>query len=101
MHVPALQWPEDRFKYVGVDPDASTGFDLAQSTKGELENAAKPFTTDPYGCHSPVLQDKRKGRNPFHRTSPYTITCPEIKPLLQYCGPNPFPKESLPWATAE
>jgi len=52
LHAPALQWPKDKFSYVGVDPPASSGFNLEESTKGELENAAKPFESDPYGCHS-------------------------------------------------
>ena len=71
LHVPALRWPTDRFAYVGVNPPASTGFNLRRSTEGELKNAAAPFEQDPYGCHSKVLQEKRKGRNPFRRTPPY------------------------------
>lgn len=31
----------------------------------EYENAVRLFKGDPYGCHSPVLQQKRLGRNPF------------------------------------
>jgi hypothetical protein len=97
MHARALGWPDDRFVFIGVDPPASTGFDLEASTRGEYENAAKPFETDPYGCHSDVLQEKRKARNPFSRTPPYELTCPEMKGLLNYCGPKLFPREDLPW----
>lgn len=75
LHAPALQWPAEKFSYVGVNPPASTGFDLKRSTEGELKNAAAPFEKDPYGCHSKVLQEKRKGRNPFHRTPPYVRIC--------------------------
>jgi hypothetical protein len=71
LHAPALRWPADRFVYVGVNPPSSTGFDLKRSTEGESKNAAAPFEQDPYGCHSEILQEKRKGRNPFHRTPPY------------------------------
>ena len=71
LHAPALRWPSERFVYVGVDPPASTGFDLEQSAEGERKNAAAPFEQDPYGCHSEVLQEKRKSRNPFKRTPPY------------------------------
>lgn len=99
LHAPALQWPSDKFSYIGVDPPASTGFDLAAATQGELENAARPFQTDPYGCHSAVLQEKRHQRNPFSRTPPYELSCPQMKELLHYCGPRPFPKSKLPWAT--
>lgn len=97
MHAEALQWPAERFSYIGVDPPASTGFDLAEATKGELENAAKPFQTDPYGCHSAILQDKRKQRNPFSRTPPYPLSCPEMKDLLGYCGPEIIAKDKVPW----
>ncbi len=82
LHTPALQWPSDRFHYIGVDPPASTGFDLDQAALGELENAAQFFESDPYGCHSPTLQEKRKSRNPFARTPPYELSCPDLKDLL-------------------
>ena len=97
MHAKALQWPEDRFVYIGIDPPATTGFDLEVSTRGEYENAAKPFESDPYGCHTDVLQEKRKARNPFSRTPPYELTCPEMKGLLKYCGTKLYPKEEVPW----
>jgi hypothetical protein len=98
LHAPALRWPSDRFVYVGVDPPASTGFDLARSTEGESKNAATPFETDPYGCHSEVLQEKRKGRNPFKRTPPYGLSCPEMKALLGFCGPQMISDDQVPWA---
>lgn len=97
LHAPALGFPSTRFTYIGVDPPASTGFDLIASKQGELQNAALPFEQDPYGCHSPVLQEKRKARNPFSRTPPYELTCPEMKALLHYCGPKHFPKSKVPW----
>jgi hypothetical protein len=64
LHAQALQWPKQSFSYIGVDPEANTGFNLQEATVGELENAAKPFEIDPYGCHSQVLQEKRRSRNP-------------------------------------
>jgi hypothetical protein len=97
IHAPALHWPAHRFAYVGVDPPATTGFNLAEATQGELENAAKPFESDPYGCHSTVLQAKRKSRNPFSRIPPYELSCPDMKELLHYCGTELFPKDQLPW----
>lgn len=33
--------------------------------KQEFKNAVKLFEGDPYGCHSPLLQQKRLERNPF------------------------------------
>lgn len=100
LHTPALQWPTNRFKFVGFNPPTSTGFNLEESTKGEEENAAKPFELDPYGCHSEILQNKRKGRNPFHRTAPYTLSCPEMTDLLRHCGPEIISKELVPWPNA-
>jgi hypothetical protein len=97
LHAPALQWPPDHFLYIGVDPPASTGFDLRRATEGEIQNAAAPFEKDPYGCHTPVLQEKRKSRNPFMRTPPYALTCPEMSDLLSYCGPQLYPAGRLPW----
>lgn len=100
MHASALLWPDDKFFYVGVDPDPSTGFNLSEAKKGEQKNAAKPFEGDPYGCHTNVLIEKRKGRNPFHRTPPYELTCPEMKELLQWCGPEIIPEVKVPWSNA-
>jgi len=97
MHAAALRWPASQFEYIGVDPPASSGFDLEKSTRGEYENAAKPFETDPYGCHSEILQNKRKQRNPFSRTPPYALSCPDMKELLAYCGPELIPMSSVPW----
>lgn len=97
LHAPALGWPKERFNYIGFDPPASTGFDLKAAEEGESQNAALPFESDPYGCNSPVLQQKRKGRNPYYRTAPYPLSCPDMIELLSYCGPGLFPKEKLPW----
>lgn len=97
LHAPALGWPKDNLVYIGVDPPVSTGFDLQRASEGEWKNAAAPFEKDPYGCHSEVLQQKRKDRNPFSRTAPYPLSCPEMKELLRFCGPDIFPKSRLPW----
>lgn len=97
LHAQALQWPKQSFSYIGVDPEANTGFNLQEATVGELENAAKPFEIDPYGCHSQVLQEKRRSRNPFKRTPPYELSCPDMKELLSYCGPAIIPKSKVPW----
>jgi len=96
LHAKALRWPLNAFSYVGIDPSASTGFDLQKSTVAEYQNAAKPFETDPYGCNSPILQQKRLDRNPFSRTPPYKLSCVELVDLMDWCGPELFPYE-LPW----
>ena len=97
LHAAALRWPATRFHFVGVDPPAAAGFDLDSSTQGELTNAARPFESDPYGCHSPVLLEKREGRNPFHRRDPYPLSCPDMKALLSYCGPELIATSLVPW----
>ncbi len=97
LHAGALQWARNRFNYVGVDPPASTGFNLEESTEGERKNSLVPFQTDPYGCHTDILQQKRKERNPYQRTAPYPLTCPEMKQLLSWCGPDLIPKSQVPW----
>jgi hypothetical protein len=97
LHAAAIRWPPERFQFIGVDPPASTGFDLEKSQKGEDENAAKPFETDPYGCHSEKLQQKRRERNPFSRTAPYDVSVPGMKELLHYCGPQLIPQQMVPW----
>ncbi|GMI02228.1 hypothetical protein TrST_g14281 [Triparma strigata] len=95
MHAHALRWPSDRFTYISIDPEARE-FDLKLATRGESENALKPFQTDMYGCHSKVLTEKREKRNPFRRTSGYDSTCSDILPLLNHCGPELF-EGDLPW----
>lgn len=97
LHAKALRWPIDKFDYVGVDPSPSSGFSIEESTRGELENAAKPFETDPYGCHSSILKEKRKSRNPFSRTPPYALSCPEMVDLFQYCDTDLIDPSAVPW----
>jgi hypothetical protein len=98
LHAFALQWPLSRFQYVGVDPPSSTGFSLHEAYEGERSNSLIPFQTDPYGCHTEVLQKKRRERNPFARKAPYELTCPDMKELLKWCGPTVIPKRKVPWA---
>ena len=97
VHAPALQWPPGIFSFIGVDPPySSTGFDLVAASEGELIHSLGPFQKDPYGC-GPALQKKRKERNPFYRTAPYPLSCPDLKPLLEWCGPDIIPLEMVPW----
>mmetsp|Transcript_16226 Transcript_16226/g.23867 ORF Transcript_16226/g.23867 Transcript_16226/m.23867 type:complete len:330 (+) Transcript_16226:94-1083(+) len=100
LHIPAIRWPEDNFRFVGYNPPSSTGFDVQRSSLGEQENAAKPFESDPYGCHSEILQKKRRERNPFYRTPPYSKTCPDMAALLEYCGTELINTEKVPWRSS-
>lgn len=97
LHAAALLWPLDHFHYVGIDPPSYTGFDLQLSSEGERTNSLVPFQSDPYGCHSDILQNKRKERNPFSRRAPYELTCPDMKDLLHWCGPEIISKDKVPW----
>lgn len=96
LHAQALRWPPGKFSFIGVDPPSSTGFDLKSSTNGELRNSLKPYEKDPYGCDA-FIQSKRIQRNPFYRTAPYPLSCPDLKPLLEWCGPDVIPLDKVPW----
>eukprot|EP01059_Diplonema_ambulator_P033372 TRINITY_DN6946_c0_g1_i1.p1 TRINITY_DN6946_c0_g1~~TRINITY_DN6946_c0_g1_i1.p1 ORF type:complete len:306 (+),score=38.16 TRINITY_DN6946_c0_g1_i1:92-919(+) len=87
LHREAIQFPETRFNYVGVDPPVNPYNDKVNIDK---------FTNDPYGCgdKATALKDKR---NPYHRTAPYLLTCPAMGALLRSCGRTPVSRRSVPW----
>ncbi|KAG9458908.1 hypothetical protein H6P81_003416 [Aristolochia fimbriata] len=91
LHRSAIGFPEARFSYVGT-PASSTSTEAAM--KGEALVRAQ-FLEDPYGC-SGSLWRKRLTRDPFHRSVPYPVGCPEIAGLFRYCGHAPYPG-NLPW----
>ena len=101
MHARALRLPAASFRFVGVRPEEGSRFDADSAERGEREAALEPFLRDPYGCAprarggGPLLA-KRQGRDPFARTIPYELSCPELRPLLRWCGPALF-NGSLPW----
>jgi hypothetical protein len=89
-HRQTLRWPADRFVYAGCcEPD-----DIATARANEGTVLAQ-YRDDPYGT-GPVLGPKRDGRNPFRRTAPYAVSCPEVAGLLAHQGPAPYP-HALPW----
>ncbi|PXF42303.1 hypothetical protein BWQ96_07938 [Gracilariopsis chorda] len=94
LHRRAIRFPAHRFKYYGVDPDKVKG--IRGVTAGERAHALGPFAADPYGCNSPVLGSKRRGRNPYLRYHPYPQGCPELSALFRHCGRSIF-KGPLPW----
>lgn len=95
LHRHAIGFPVENFTYVGLKP-LSEKFDHDRAVSGEL-NAVESFKKDQYGCNDPELLKKRISRNPFHRTIPYQLSCPEIHSLLVWCGPNLFDTSTLPW----
>jgi len=96
LHRPALGIEKENFHYIGLQPDLHSKFDLLKAEQGELENAVKLFSEDNYGCFDEALSSKRNERNPYRRTMPYRLSCPELVPLLDWCGPGVFSGE-LPW----
>ena len=99
LHANAIRWDAEKFNYIGVDPSARLGFDLAKATKGEEENAVQPYLSDNYGCNDEILVQKRLSRNPFFTQNDYKWTNPEIAELITFCGTddNELFAGSLPW----
>jgi hypothetical protein len=92
-HMKAIRYPEDKFKYIGVNNPA----DLIGAMKGE-QKALAAFAADPYGTH-PDLSTKRKERNQFNMYTSYESSCPEVVGLLRHMGPELY-TGPLPWAAA-
>jgi len=98
LHRLALRIEPSKFHYRGVNPN-SNRFQrhLHALERWEKSVSLEPFRTDPYGCREQVLVRKRLERNPFARSIPYELTCPEMKHLLSYCSTKIYPKGLLPW----
>ncbi len=99
LHRRAIGFPTSNFTYVGLTaPHAN--FDQDKAVRGESA-AILSFSKDLYGCSDPSLAQKRDIRNPFHRTAPYELACPEMRDLFHWCGPGLFPAmDALPWTSA-
>ena len=95
LHRSAIGFPASNFTYVGVRSPQE--FDQQRAVQGEL-TAYKSFEKDMYGCNDPALNDKRQKRNPFRRTVPYSLACPEMSELLKWCGPGAINVDALPWS---
>ena len=96
LHRTALCFPEDRFTYVGLHAQ-HPNFNYESAQAGE-DFAIGEFEADLYGAHAKELREKRVQRNPFSRSEPYMLSCPEIEPLFNWCEPTLFDDpESLPW----
>ncbi len=94
LHRAAVKFPLSNFTYIGVN-SATTGFDQNTAIRGE-QTVIEAYTRDKYGCNNVELYGKRNIRNPFKRTVPYSLACPEIAELLSWCGPDLF-LAPLPW----
>lgn len=91
MHRRALRFPASQFSFVGV-PTSPTS--QVAAIQGELK-VQEMFQKDPYGCRGD-LRSKRMYRDPFLRTVPYPVGCPEIRGLFGYCGSDAY-SANLPW----
>lgn len=97
LHRKALRFPEVNFTYIGVHaPDYTPLFDQRHAEEGE-SIALEEFSHDLYGCNVDELKEKRKKRNPFHRSIPYELSCPEMTTLLHWCGPELVDASATPW----
>lgn len=99
LHRSAIKFPLDSFNYIGIDPPG----DLNDVIESETKNSVVPFTKDPYGCHS-LLMQKKLGRNKWNRQNPYKETCAEISGLLNWCSHEDDAKlypDSLPWSKSK
>lgn len=94
IHRRAISFPESNFSYVGIRP-SNNNFDYSRAKNGETE-AVMSFVNDLYGCSDDSLSSKRKKRDPFSRSIPYELSCPEIKELFRWCGPDIY-TSPLPW----
>lgn len=99
LHRKAIGFPEQNFSYVGVLSNHPK-FNKEKAESGELI-AIESFKSDLYGCNDPTLYTKREKRNPFHRTVPYELACPEMRALLKWCGPGLIDAGLLPWTVSK
>lgn len=97
LHRMALHYPTQNFTYIGMVPAPKHAtFDHAKAVLGE-QTAYESFEHDFYGCNDFALAHKREARNPFHRTIPYELACPEMKEVFHYCGPTLIDEKYIPW----
>lgn len=90
LHRDAIGWPRDRFTYDGPNnPDA-----VGQAVAAEA-NAIRSYSADPYSAGE-FYQRKRAERNPFRRQHGYFTSCPELAPLFEHRGPEPY-RGPWPW----
>jgi hypothetical protein len=95
LHRMAIQYPYSNFTYVGIQSPQNM-FDQQRAEHGE-EIVLNEFRQDLYGCHNDELAHKRISRNPFHRTIPYELACPDMRELLDWCGPHVIDSKHIPW----
>eukprot|EP01038_Epipyxis_sp_PR26KG_P005874 gene5874-8101_t len=99
LHRKAIAYPSNNFTYIGIK-STHPNFNQDRAVRGE-QDSLESFRKDLYGCIDPTLYSKRDIRNPFKRTVPYPLACPEMKELLKWCGPELIPNKYIPWIIPE
>ena len=103
LHRLALRWHMADFEYIGIDmrdaaraigKELPEGFDRLSDA-----NTFERTRTDLYLCA--VNKEVRVERNPQRRVVPYVLSCPEVRGLLTYCGPELFDEKRLPWGSRQ
>ena len=69
LHREALNWPLEKFEYLGVNNPSAAELESAQAEESLLVEAV---LKDPR-MEGPQFQAKRAARNPFHREPPYSM----------------------------
>ncbi len=90
LHREAIRMSNEMVTFVGVNNPE----DFRLTELGE-DKAIEQMKDDPNCCHGGLL-DKRNLRNISKRQNGYTISCPELKELLEYKRRELF-KGKLPW----
>lgn len=91
LHREAIRFPAERFRYEGVNDPPS----LKENEDFEAQRR-ETFRRDPYGAGREP-EAKRTSRNAFRRQHGYHASCPEVRGLLEYRGPELY-AGPLPWA---
>jgi hypothetical protein len=90
----AVKFPENSFRYIGLQPNLHL-FHYDTAVHGE-ELVYQSLQQDMYGCNTEELRHKREERDPYLRTIPYTLSCPELRDLLTWCESILYPG-NVPW----
>jgi hypothetical protein len=83
-----------QFTYIAIKPN-NQNFNYMNAVNGE-KVAYNELLGDKYGCYTDDLRNKRILRNPFNRVSPYSVSNPQLRDIINWCGPDYFPGR-LPW----
>ena len=81
LHRKALDFPFNKFIFIGVDGDVNITDNAWKYEKGAIEL----FKQDLFGCYL-KLKETRIKRNPYFKSLPYPHQCPHLKQLFNICA---------------